>query len=200
MKYFRVSFHRDEIRKFEKRGFKPFVVEFVKSTYDAPFELSKGQTIVDWPATVELRSCQDGQLLTRLSNDSHMYLFSRDAINLFEEHAIKGFQYLPVAIYKEDGSVLSEYQLVANIPNQVPCFDLEKSRYDLYSADLRPDLVGQVSLIHKMVLREDKLKDVELDVFRLAEQYIEVIVSERFVRLWTESKYSNLAFDEVELS
>jgi hypothetical protein len=203
-KFFKVNFHLDELnRSTRNRKFRPFVCDLDKQFEEYCSILKKGVWIDQWDDRVTLVSCQDGELLSRLSNDSDMYLLSDKVISVFEENAIKGFQFLPVAILKEDKSRLPGYNTVGNIYKTVSCLNLQQSVYSVFgSKDSRyphpnSDYWGKVRVIDKMVINQNKLPD-DLDIFRLDEKKSTVFVSEKFVDMWRSHKFSNLEFMEIQ--
>jgi hypothetical protein len=203
-KFFKVNFHLDELnRSMRNRNFRPFVCDLDKQFQEYCSILKKGIWIDQWDDRVTLVSCQDGELLSRLSNDADMYLLSDKVISVFEEKEIKGFQFLPVIILKEDKSRLPGYNNVGNVCKTVSCLNLEKSVYSVFGdkgsryPHPNPDYWGKVRVIEKMVINQNKLPD-DLDIFRLEEQDLIVFVSEKFVDVWRSHNFSNLEFTEIK--
>jgi hypothetical protein len=175
-KFFEVNFHLDELNwSTRNRKFRPFVCKLEKQFEGYCFVLEKGVWIDRWDDRVTLVSCQDGELLSRLSNDSDMYLLSDKVISVLEEHNIKGFRFLPVTILKEDRIRLPGYNNVANIFKTVSCLNLEQSIYSVFgNKDSRyphpnPEYWGKVRVIEKMVINQKDLPE-ELDIFGVAEK------------------------------
>jgi hypothetical protein len=203
-KFFEVDFHLDELnRSTRNRRFCPFVCDLDKQFEEYCSILKKGVWIDQWDDRVTLVSCQDGELLSRLSNDSDMYLLSDKVISVFEENNIKGFQFLPVTILKGDRSRLPGYNNVGNIYKTVSCLNLEQSVYSVFGdkgsryPHPNPDYWGKVRVIEKMIINQNDLPD-DLDIFRLAEKKTRVFASEKFVDVWRLHKFSNLEFTEIQ--
>lgn len=197
MKYYKVDFHSDELNRIGKKGFYPFVAELVEKYEDYSYLLKEGNFIDSWDKNISLHSCQDGKPDDRLANDSGWYIFSDKVIDTFNKNSIKGFQYLPVNIFKMDGSRLEGYNFVANIFNKVSCLDMEKSKYSLFG-DERPNMKGKIKILDKIILDKNKLEN-DLDIFRIEEKATRIIASERLAALYQENKFTNLAFEEVEV-
>jgi hypothetical protein len=197
MKYYEVDLHSDELNRMGKKDFHPFVAELDKKYWDYEFAVQQGKYIDSWDENICMNSCQDGKPDDLLATGAYFLLFSDKVIELFNKNGITGFQYLPIKIYKMNVSRLEGYNYVANIYNQVECLDLEKSKYDFYD-DIRPDLKGKIKHISKFVLVSSKIP-TDLDIFRLKEQEVDIIASERLASLYIKNKFTNLAFNEVEV-
>jgi hypothetical protein len=202
--FFEVNFHLDELNRTTRdKKFCPFVCELDKQFENYCSILTKGEWIDNWDNRVTLVSCQDGELLDRLSNDSDMYLLSDRVISVFEDDNIKGFQFLPVSILMQDRSRLPGYNYVGNIYKTVSCLNFEKSVYTVFGdkesryPHPNPYYWGRVRVLDKMVINQSALLD-DWDIFRLAEKETRVLVSEKFVDVWRSHKLSNLEFSEIE--
>jgi hypothetical protein len=203
-KIFEVNFHLDELNRFtQNRKFCPFVCELDKRFENYCSILTRGEWIDHWDDRVIFISCQDGELLDRLSNDSGMYLLSDKVISVFKENNVKGFQFLPVSILTHDKSKLPGYNCVGNIYKTVSCLNLEKSVYSVFGdkdskyPHPNPAYWGRVRVLDKMMINQSMLP-TDLDIFRLAEKETRVLVSEKFVDVWRSYKFSNLHFLEIQ--
>jgi hypothetical protein len=204
-KIYQVEFHLDEMnRSTRNRKFRPFVCDLDKQFEDYCSILKEGVWIRNWDNGVTLVSCQDGDLLDRLSNDSDMYLLSDNVISVFERNNIKGFQFLPVTILMEDGNRLQNYNYVGNVYKTVSCLNLTESVYSTFGdknskyPHPNPAYWGRIRTFERrgIVINQDMIPD-DLDIFRLDEHKLRVLVSERFVNVWRSHKFSNLEFSKL---
>jgi hypothetical protein len=195
MKCFLVTIDGDDDRY--GKGFYPFIANLDPQYEKYNFILKQGTYIETWDEKVALYSCQEGNLDTKLVNDSNWLIFSDEAIVVFGKYNIQGFQYLPINVFAKDGQRLNGYNYVANITKKVQCLHLGKSVYELFGEE-RPDRKGQIRDLKTAVLSQQNFPN-NLDVFRLSEAMPLIIVSERFCDLYKKYNFTGLSFDEVEV-
>lgn len=177
----------------------PFIAEVPGECWKLSDILTDGCYIEEWPENIDLTSCQEGSFETKLANDQDWLIFSDEAIQIFKKNKIKGLQYLPITIYHRNEIALERYKHVTNITDSINCLDMEKSKYKLRGNDFPiPNKRGEIAWIEHVVLRRALLGD--LDVFRIANFEPEIIVTEKFVKLYKDNAFSGMSFERVNLS
>lgn len=160
-----------------------------------------GKPVANWnesawikPSTPDRDGDPDDTLQSYLSPP----IYSARLRKALEEAGIGGIQYLPLHVLRPDGTEIPGYA-IANIVNLVAgALDLERSDYDVYPPDyFLPERVGKVRGLRIPVLREEKLKG--LDVVRLAEYEPPFYVSERFKDAFEKAGCTGHSFREVEV-
>lgn len=158
-------------------------------------DLDCGKYIEKWTPNASIRATQstnDGEPDDVLQTCLSVPVYSRRLRSAIEEAGIAGIQYLPVMVFRPDGTRIGGYS-IANLLNVVPALDLDKSDYDVYPDDyFLPQRRGQISGIRKAVLRRSALKD--LDVIRLAEFVVDIYVSDRFKTIFERGKFAGYSF------
>lgn len=110
--------------------------------------------------------------------------------SVFDENGVDNIQYFPVNLTLSDGTVSSVRYFVANIVGRVACIDFERSDI-VVSGD--PMVVDA---INSLVLHEDLIQD--LDIFRLGELPVTIVVSSRLKNAIERSGVTGVAFYAVD--
>ncbi len=197
MKYYRAITDGDEFSR-NKRDFFPFVAKLDNKFDSFDLQIKKGLELKSWDENISFYSCQDGNPDSKLANDSDWLIFSDYTIELFKKNNIKGFQFLPISVFKTDGKKLDGYNYTANITNCIECLDVEKSGC-LFFGKERPDRQGEIKYISKGILQSSVLKNNDLDVFRLKEYKIWIVVSERLVKIFKDNNFTGMSFNKIEM-
>ena len=144
--------------------------------------------ILDWPRDPPTFWGDNGEAEDYLTATVNGWaLFSERTCAIFEEYGVRGIDFHPVKVLsKATGEEILGYK-VAHIWLLVEALDREHSNWDE-----DPENPGTVIGVFKAVLKADAVKD--LDVFRLAENYVAVYFSERIVKAINSQKLTGFKF------
>jgi len=163
-------------------------------------DFRSGQKIGHWNKNIFMQAKKkknDGDPDDALQNYRMIPIYSERLIQELNKKDITGIQYLPIKIMRPNNICLSGF-CIANFLNYVDAFDYERSVYDRFSNDFpNPNVRGEIAGILRYVLKEAKLKD--MDVIRLKEYNQSFFVSERFKKIFEHNKFTGYSFKEVEL-
>lgn len=118
-------------------------------------------------------------------------LISSRLRGVLEQCGVDNIQYFPVNMRLSDGTILFNEYSIANIIGRVSCIDFTQS--DIV-ADDGPPLV--IDSIDHLVLKQDNTH--ELDVFRLGEFFVAIIVSSRVKDAIQRSGVSGVEFYAID--
>jgi hypothetical protein len=110
---------------------------------------------------------------------------------VLDESGVDNIQYFPVDLTRSNGAASFDGYFIANIIGRVACTDFERSDI-VMNAELPPMIDG----INKLALDEDSVQD--LDIFRLGELFVAIIVSSRLKDAIERSGVSGVAFQAVD--
>ena len=179
----------------------PFVTDTDDLCGFDEWDFRAGKQITNWPESVCVSNNDletDGPPDDALRNHLGLPIFShnlREALQLF---GILNIQYLPVSVFRSDGSLLRDYS-IANILDLIPALDKEQSDYDVYERDyFLPERRGKISNIRKAVLVGARIRNK--DILRLEEFPVAEFVSDKFVQAYRSFKCTGYSFHEVTMS
>lgn len=156
--------------------------------------------ILDWPKDVFFKASQkryDGTPDDVLQNGYMLPVYSKKLKDALNDAEIKGIQYLPIRVMDYDGNQQNSF-FIANFRNCVEVLDLEKSIYNRFSEDFpNPNVRGAIAGVRKFVLKKEKLEG--FDVIRLKEYNQRFFVSEKFVHVFEQNKFTGYSFKEVDV-
>ena len=179
----------------------PFVTDTDDLCGFDEWDFRAGKQILNWPESVRIGNSDpetDGPPDDALRNHLGLPIFSKHLQESLQLFGVLGIQYLPVSVFRSDGSLLMGYS-IANILNLIPALDTEQSDYDVYRQDyFLPQRRGQISSVRKAVLIGTKIEDG--DIVRLEEFPVAEFVSEKFVQAYRACKCTGYSFHEVEVS
>lgn len=110
---------------------------------------------------------------------------------VLEENGVDNIQYFAVNLTMSDGATPSQRYFIGNIVGRVACLDFERS-----DVTMDPGPPAAIDAIDHLVLHEDEIQD--LDVFRLGELPLAIIVSSRLKDAIVRSRVSGVAFHAVD--
>lgn len=178
---------------------KPYVAnsEFL-SNYDE-WNFVRGDEFSHWEGaiwvkakTTELDGEPDDVLQTRL----FLPIYSSRLQKALKDAGIKGIQFLPIKVFKSDGSEIKGYA-IANVLNLLPALDEDKSKFTLFG-NVRPDKPNDIMSIEKMVIHKSVVE--KHDIFRLRSYPLALLVSDKFKKIFEDNKFTGYSFPRVELS
>jgi hypothetical protein len=162
------------------------------------WDLTSGRMLSSWNDSAWIRCddpAYDGDPDDVLANHLGVPIYSSRLIKAIESQGIGGIQYLPIRVFRCEGSELQGYQ-IANILSKVPALDLKRSDYSIFAEDyFIPERRGSISAIRKAVLIRNKL--MGLDVFRLSEFPLYEIVSQRFKDMFENGRFTGYSFQKL---
>jgi hypothetical protein len=175
---------------------------FMATEYDisgsSSIEPQIGQIIPDWNPESRLWSDApewDGEPDDILANSIGWPIFSQRLRSALKQADIgaRDIQYLPIHVARSTGQELPGFA-VANIITRIPALDRDNSFMLSVDDDEIDPLTGMpsVSSIGKAALKSDLLRGH--DVIRLLEFFPSVFVSERFVKIFNENKFTGTTF------
>jgi hypothetical protein len=141
-------------------------------------------TILD----IALPAANDGFLTDNLvAPGLPVLLVSSRLRRVLEECGVDSIQYFPVNFRLSDGTIPADKYFIANIIGRVSCVDFPRS--DIVVND-GPPLI--IDAIDRLVLKDDVIQD--LDVFRLGELFVAIVVSSRVKDAIERSGVSGIEF------
>jgi hypothetical protein len=158
-----------------------------------------GKLVAGWDDSAWLKApdpSYDGNPSDVLFNHLDIPIFSARLRRALDEEWVTGLQYLPIRVFRSDGTEIPGYS-IANVLNLIPAVDHERSEYVLWGED-RPDRAGEIHYFKKLVVRESAL--FGLNVVRLAEYKLYLLVSEKFKNVFDSRGFTGYSFHEVETS
>jgi hypothetical protein len=165
------------------------------------WQLSQGKPIERWDNGAWIKCIEnetDGVPDDGLWNHLVLPIFSSRVQRALADAKIEGIQYLPIRVLRPDDSEYFGYA-IANILNLPEALDREKSDFDVFPEDyFLPDRRGLISGIRKTVLRKKPLH--EFHIIRLKEFDVAVFVSQHFVDVYEENKFTGYSFAPVQLT
>jgi hypothetical protein len=193
-------FHPFECDNTVKR---PFVSDYnnLEENGFNEWDFRKGKKIAKWKENIIFKAIKkknDGNPDDALQNHLMLPIYSERLINALNKNKVKGIQYLPVHILRANDELVEGFG-IANFLNIIEALDLKKADFSRYQHDFpNPIKRGQISMIRKYVLKQDKLNSV--DITRLKEYPLAFFVSEKFKQIFEENKFTGYSFEEVELT
>ncbi len=132
-----------------------------------------------------------------LQNHLNIMMFSQRLLGACDDEGIRGFQYLPIHVYRFDATPINGFS-IAHIVEWRAALVRELSDFNVYPQDyFLPDRRGKIDGIRKPVLDGGTLNDT--DVFRLTEYWPCTFVSERLQRVFDDLKCTGIKFMEVRV-
>ena len=125
-----------------------------------------------------------------------VHVISERLKRLLESLDLKGVQYLPLRIEKEDGGSRLDDYYVLNVNRKIACLDMHKSDYVLWGderPDRRPD---ELRDLRHAVLSLSKIGGAR--IFRLAEWELHLVVEEGIKEAITREKLTGSCFASLE--
>ena len=110
---------------------------------------------------------------------------------VLEECGVDSIQYFPVDLRLSDGAIPSDKYFIANIIGRVSCIDFARS--DIVVND-GPPLI--IDTIDRLVLKEDIIHG--LDIFRLGELFVAIVLSSRVKDAIERSGVSGIEFYAID--
>ena len=122
-------------------------------------------------------------------------IYSRQLRMALQGGGIQGIQYLPIRVVRPSGELIRGFS-VANILNCVDALDLRLSVVARYPKDyFLPSRRGLVSSVNHPVLIRSAV--VDYDIMPLSVFTPSVYVSDRFVRIFQDGRFTGYSFREV---
>ena len=163
--------------------------------------LRTGRLVETWPGTAWVRAHsqqQDGEPDDVLQTLFALPIFSARLRTALQHAGIEGVEYLPIRVYRPNGDAIFGFS-IANILSCVEALDLRLSDFQRLPDDyFLPERRGWIRSISKPVLVRSVLEG--LDVIRLSCFPPSVYVSERFVRVFEDGRFTGYSFHEVQTS
>ena len=163
------------------------------------WQLRVGKSALNWNTSAWIKpesKEDDGQPDDVLQSYLGLPIYSERLRSALQRGGIKGIQYLPIHVFRSDGSEISGFT-IANITERIPALDFEHSRFTLFPADyFLQDRRGQVSSLLAPVL--DTSAVGPRHIFRLDEFNVAYFASEVFKQIFEEGGFTGYSFKEVE--
>lgn len=133
-----------------------------------------------------------GKAVNITFGDFDIFVVDEKARNCFSSEEV---QFFSIQISHRDYS-LKKY-FIMTIINELACLDESLSEFDVYDKndEIRPDLAGQYKTVYKMIV--DKSKTNGLDIFRIKNYNVAVIVSENLKNKLEQHLITGVKFKEV---
>lgn len=163
------------------------------------WQLEQGQPIENWDSGAWIKCTKEetnGPPDDGLWNHLHLPIFSSRMQRALTRGGIDCIQYLPIRVLQPDDGEYSGYA-IANIVNLVSALNTDRSDFSLYPNDyFIPARRGQIFSIRKAVLRKDHLNGFH--AMRLKEFDVAAYVSQRFVDICEQNRFTGYSFSAVE--
>jgi hypothetical protein len=149
-----------------------------------------GQPVTDLSQQLTIDITNPGVPLNITFSAFDVLVGDEKTIKIFKDEEV---QKIPLSVQGET----DERYYVMVVTNGVDCIDRDKSEFTLWEEDndIRPDLAGTYRMISKIVVDGDKMGD--LDIVRVKDFDVAIIVSERLKKKITDAGLSGVKFEAV---
>jgi hypothetical protein len=175
----------------------PLVVDSDSLGID-PDLLELGKRIERWSDLASVRATNpedDGDPDDVLQNHLGLPIYSACLRAALEAAGIKGFQFLPVRVFRPNGKEIKGFS-IANVTERRAALDRSRSDFDVFQNDyFIPERVGKIRGIRRPALNADALQGC--DVVRLDEFPFGIYVSERFKDVFERHNFTGYSFNET---
>ena len=163
--------------------------------------LNIGSEVQSWPGTAWVKAAtvqQDGDPDDALQTCVPVPIFSSRLRAALEEGGITGVQYLPIRVIRPNGQLILGFS-IANVLNCVDGLDLSRSAVERFPNDyFLPARRGAIRSINRPVLAGPAID--HYDIVRLSLYKAPLYVSERFVQIFEDGRFTGYSFQEITTS
>ncbi|WP_231277958.1 Imm43 family immunity protein [Clostridium botulinum] len=150
--------------------------------------VTDGRYIEEWDNNISFyfNPCEGSEMTDFICNTFSWTIVSERFKNVMETNNITGFQYLTTTVINKDNNKSEKYY-VLNVIKVLDAINLDKSEYI--------DIPGVKTFITR-VINKDKINGE--DVFKLKEDHISIIISEKVKSIIEDNKFTGFSFRKVK--